>query len=36
MKIEFSPSAEQIRLLVIAALILLGLTHDDILLLVGL
>jgi len=37
MKIEFSPSAEQIRLLVIGVVVLLGVAnHDELLILVGL
>lgn len=36
MKIEFSPSPEQVRLIILGVLILLGVHHKDLLLLVGL
>lgn len=36
MKIELHPSEKQVKLVILAILVLLGLTYDELLLLVGL
>jgi len=36
MKLEINPTENQIRLLLLATLILIGVTYDDLILLVGL